>query len=140
MGEKIEGGADRLNRGDRQRVKAERGSRAIIGLSMGGGQSLTIGLNHLDQFAWVGGMSSAINSETVLADLLKDPKAANKKLKLLWFACGSSDFLIRSNQRLDETLTKNGIKHEFRETEGNHSWPVWRRYLGEFLPLIFTAK
>jgi hypothetical protein len=27
---------------------------------MGGGQSLTIGLTHLEQFAWVGGMSASV--------------------------------------------------------------------------------
>ncbi len=42
------------------RVKTEAADRAIAGLSMGGGQSLTIGLNHLDKFAWVAGFSSAV--------------------------------------------------------------------------------
>jgi len=44
------------------RTKADREHRAIVGLSMGGGQSLTVGLNHLDRFAWVGGFSSAIGA------------------------------------------------------------------------------
>ena len=30
-----------------------------------------------------------------------------------------------------------GIKHEYLETEGDHSWPVWRRYLVEFSPKLF---
>ena len=46
------------------RVKPDSLNRAIMGLSMGGGQSLTIGLNHLDQFAWVGGMSTAVREMT----------------------------------------------------------------------------
>lgn len=123
------------------RVKKHREHRAIIGLSMGGGQSLTIGLNHPELFAWVGGMSSAVNDpDNTLAGLIKDPKASNKNLRLLWFAVGKSDFLLKNNQQLDEWLTKHGIKHEFHETEGNHSWPVWRRYLADFAPLIFTGK
>ncbi|HEX4646560.1 MAG TPA: alpha/beta hydrolase-fold protein, partial [Verrucomicrobiae bacterium] len=108
------------------RIKKDREHRAIIGLSMGGGQSLTIGLNHPELFAWVGGMSSAVGDpDTTLASLIKDPQASNQNLKLLWFAVGKSDFLLKNNQQLDEWLTKHGIKHEFHETEGNHSWPVW---------------
>jgi enterochelin esterase-like enzyme len=121
------------------RVKPERFSRAIIGLSMGGGQSLTIGLNHPELFAWVGGMSSAINApEQTFAAAFADAKATNAKYKMLWFACGKDDFLLKANQQFDELLTAKGITHTFRLTEGNHSWPVWRRYLVEFAPLLFT--
>jgi enterochelin esterase-like enzyme len=123
------------------RVKAGRENRAIIGLSLGGGQSLSVGLGHLELFAWVGGMSSAgSNTQSAVASLGKDPKAANKNLKLLWIACGKSDSLLASNRQLDETLTQSGIKHEFRVSDGAHAWPVWRRYLGEFVPLLFMAK
>ena len=44
-------------------VKADRESRALAGLSMGGGQSLNFGLGNLDTFAWVGGFSSAPNTK-----------------------------------------------------------------------------
>lgn len=120
------------------RVKNDRLSRAIVGLSMGGGQSLTVGLNHLDLFAWVGAMSSAINApEQTFATALSDAKATNAKLKLFWMAIGKDDFLLKTNQQFDELLTAKGIKHTFKLTEGNHSWPVWRRYLVEFAPLLF---
>lgn len=120
------------------RVKADRESRAIVGLSMGGGQSLTVGLNHLELFAWVGGFSSAINNpEVTVASALADPAATNAKLKLLWIACGKDDGLVKNAQGLSEVLAKKEIKHELKITEGNHSWPVWRKYLGEFLPLLF---
>lgn len=121
------------------RVKPERLSRAIVGLSMGGGQSLAIGLNHPELFAWVGGMSSAVNAPAqTVADALNDAKTTNAKFKLLWFACGKDDFLLKANQQFDELLTAKGITHTFRLTEGNHSWPVWRRYLAEFAPLLFS--
>jgi enterochelin esterase-like enzyme len=122
------------------RVKADCDHRAIIGLSMGGGQSLTIGLTHPELFAWVGGMSSAANTNAALAVVAKAPPAANKKLKLLWFACGKSDRLLRNNAQLDEALTQIGIKHTFVQTEGAHEWPVWRRNLADFAPLIFSEK
>jgi enterochelin esterase family protein len=121
------------------RTKADREQRAIVGLSMGGGQSLTVGLNHLDRFAWVGGFSSAIgNPETTLATALADPAATNAKLRLLWIACGKDDGLVKNAQTLSDVLKAKEIRHELKITEGNHSWPVWRKYLGEFLPLLFT--
>lgn len=120
------------------RTRTEREQRAIIGLSMGGNQSLIIGLNHLDLFAWVGGMSSAVREpDTQLAPFFKDAASANEKLKLLWFACGKDDFLLKDNQKLDAMLTEKNVKHTYVETAGNHSWPVWRRYLAEFAPLLF---
>jgi enterochelin esterase family protein len=120
------------------RVKKERTQRAIAGLSMGGGQSLTIGLNHLDLFAWVGGFSSFLrNPETTIAKTLADAKGTNEKLKLLWIACGKDDRLIEQAQQMSALLKERDIRHEFLATEGNHSWPVWRRYLADFAPLLF---
>jgi enterochelin esterase-like enzyme len=40
-------------------VSKNREQRAIAGLSMGGAESLYVGLNHLDTFAWIGAFSSA---------------------------------------------------------------------------------
>ena len=121
------------------RLEESRERRAITGLSMGGGQSLTIGLNNLDRFAWVGGMSSAVfEPERTLASALANPGATNRKLRLLWVGCGKDDFLLEQNQQFDELLTRHGVRHTYRLTEGNHSWPVWRRYLAELLPLLFT--
>ena len=122
------------------RTKADREHRAIIGLSMGGGQSLTIGLNHLELFDWVGGMSSALSTNAALAAVVKDPKASTKKLKLLWFACGKSDRLLSNSQQFDAALTDLGIKHEFVQTEGSHEWPVWQGNLAQFAPLLFVEK
>jgi enterochelin esterase family protein len=67
------------------RVSARREDRAIAGLSMGGGESLVIGLNHPDTFAWIGGFSSAVmygHFDGVFPNL--DPKIP---LKLLWVSC-----------------------------------------------------
>jgi len=44
---------------------------------------------------------------------------------------------MENARQLDELLKKKNIRHEFLETEGNHSWPVWRRYLAGFAPLLF---
>src|SRR5262249_29455693 len=109
--------------------------------SMGGGQALTVGLNHSDRFQWVGGFSSAVFSpESTLASALKDPKATDSALHVLWIACGKDDFLIQNNKQLDSLLKDKAIHHEFLITEGNHSWPVWRRYLADFAPLLFVER
>ena len=123
------------------RVRKEAASRAIAGLSMGGGQSLTIGLNHPELFGWVGGFSSFVRDpQSVLAKALANPEATNKKLKLLWIACGKEDRLVENSRQFVEVLKKNGVRHEFLETGGNHSWPVWRRHLAQFAPLLFQER
>ena len=79
------------------RLKQDRLQRAIVGLSMGGGQSLTIGLSNLDRFAWIGGFSSAPPRGDVdgkFASLLQDVAATNDQVKLLWIGCGKDDFLL----------------------------------------------
>lgn len=119
------------------RVKTDAASRGLVGLSMGGGQSLTIGLNHLERFAWVGGFSSSAPSKDAVAAALEDPAATNQKLKLLWIACGRNDFLLERNQAFVAMLEENNIRHEWQLTDGAHSWPVWRKYLAEFAPKLF---
>ena len=122
----------------RYRTKTGREDHAIAGLSMGGNQSLIIGLNHPDLFAWVGGMSSAVREpETQLAAFFSTAATANDKLKLLWLGVGKEDRLLADNQKLDALLKDKGVKHTYVESGGAHSWHVWRRYLAEFAPLIF---
>src|SRR4051812_49737726 len=91
-------------------VKADRESRALAGLSMGGGQSLNFGLANLDTFAWVGGFSSAPNTKAA-AELIPDPEKAREKLKLLWVSAGNKDGLIRISQGFHAYLKENNIPH-----------------------------
>lgn len=118
------------------RVSPEREQRAITGLSMGGWQSLSTGMTHLDKFAWIGSFSGAVD-EKEIQSALDDPAGTNAKLKLLWIACGEKDFLLERNEQLISTLKAKGIQHEWRLTPGDHSWPVWRDYLAEFAPKLF---
>ena len=121
-------------------LTSSRTERAITGLSMGGGQSLTIGLRHLDVFAWIGGYSSATpqgDLDSQWTDLTKDVGSTNKKIRLLWIGCGKEDFLLDRNQEFTAWLAEKGIEHTYRLTDGGHDWTVWRKYLAEFLPLVF---
>ena len=121
------------------RVAAGRQNRAIAGLSMGGGQSLTIGFNHLDLFSAVAAFSAAVpgDFETRYAPALGDAKGTNAKLKLLWIGCGEQDSLFPRSKKLSEALAEHHIKHTFRATQGAHTYTVWRQYLSELAPLLF---
>jgi enterochelin esterase family protein len=123
----------------RYRVAPGRQNRAIAGLSMGGGQSLRIGLGHLDLFSAVASFSGAIpgDFETRFAALLKDSKGTNEKLKTLWIGCGQQDSLFPRSKNLSDLLTKYEVKHVFHPTDGVHNYTVWRKYLAAYAPLLF---
>jgi enterochelin esterase-like enzyme len=123
-------------------VSADRNHRAIAGLSMGGAQSLVIGLNNLDKFAYVAGFSSGINGDLqpAFGSFLDHPEAANSQLKLLWFGVGDRDMLLKGNQEFENLLSEHGIKHEWVVTPGYwHTWTLWRMYLRDVLPMLFAG-
>jgi enterochelin esterase family protein len=135
------------------RVYTDRERRAIAGLSMGGGHTLSIGIPHLDKFSYLGvfsagvfefrrnrtGESSASTGPTWEErnkETLDNPKL-KKGLKLVWFATGKDDFLIETSRQTVATLKKHGFDVVFKESEGGHIWINWRNYLNEFAPQLF---
>jgi enterochelin esterase-like enzyme len=118
-------------------VKADRESRALAGLSMGGGQALNFGLANLDTFAWVGGFSSAPNTRRP-ADLVKDHAEAAKRLRLLYVACGDKDGLFRVSEGVHKMLDEKKVPHVWRVIPGGaHDFKVWKSDLYHFSQLIF---
>ena len=122
---------------DLYRVRPGRENRAIAGLSMGGLHALTIGLNSLETFSVIGAFSAAIPEAVAIEGALADAAGTNVKLELLWIACGKDDFLLRENEQLTALLKEKTVTHEWHLTEGDHSWPVWRDYLADFVPRLF---
>jgi enterochelin esterase-like enzyme len=139
------------------RVLADRPSRAIAGLSMGGNQTLNIAIPHLERFAYIGVFSSGIISggrgaapadtttpfgqaweKQNLAAL--DNAAAKRGLNLLWFSTGKEDSLIETTRNTVELLKKHGFKPVFVESQGAHTWLNWRDYLSVFAPLLFQPQ
>jgi enterochelin esterase family protein len=135
------------------RVYTDRSHRAIAGLSMGGGQTLNIGIPHLEKFAYLGVYSSGIfgivprpgatappqqgpSFEEQHKSVLDDPKL-KKGLKLFWFSTGKDDFLIGTTRATVEMFKKHGFTPVFQETSGAHTWINWRNYLTEFAPQLF---
>jgi enterochelin esterase family protein len=145
------------------KVAKNRNSRAIAGLSMGGAETFYVGLNHIDQFAYVAGMSSAFvmypgagggrgpgggrggpaphMDPAVFGKAFPalDAKGASR-LKLLYVACGTDDGLIGSNRDFKNFLKSKDIQFKDVETPGAHTWMVWRRNLTEIAPLLFQDK
>ncbi len=115
-------------------------NRAIAGLSMGGSESLLVGLNALDKFHWVGAFSSGGLPDNFAAAFPLLGQSVNSELKLLWIACGEQDGLITANQQLVDWLKSKDVRHTWTHSPGQHSFRVWRRNLAEFAPLLFQER
>ncbi len=135
------------------RVFTDRKHRAIAGLSMGGGHTLSLLVRHTDKFGYAGVFSSGVFElagrrggnadpnagptwEQRHAEALEDAEL-KKGLELLWFATGKEDFLIDTTRRTVDVLRKHGFRVFFKETDGGHTWINWRDYLNEFAPQLF---
>ena len=118
-------------------VYTDKMHRAIAGLSMGGGQSLNFGLANMDVFAYVGGFSSAPNTnmpEVLIPDVEKT-KAQNS---LLWMVCGSEDNRMYYSSRLKAFCDEHGIPCTLINYPGEgHNFVVWKYGLYKFAQLIF---
>jgi enterochelin esterase-like enzyme len=148
-------------------VGKNREQRAIAGLSMGGAETLYVGLNHLDKFAWIGAFSSAPMLFPAAADAAQaagpggggrgapqpmDPAIfaktfptldakANSQIRMLWIVCGTDDGLIGVNRQFKDWLKSKGVQFTEQEVPGMaHVWPLWRQNLTDMAPRLFQPK
>jgi enterochelin esterase-like enzyme len=125
------------------RVKAEKSSRAIAGLSMGGYHSLHISRFYPNTFDYVGLFSAAIiANDKVTSEVYKNFDSTleaqmKNGYKLYWIGIGKADFLYKANEEYRAKLDKIGMKYTYVETEGGHTWTNWRVYLSQLTPLLF---
>lgn len=131
------------------RVKTDRESRALAGLSMGGIQTLNTGLPHLELFAYLGVFSSgwwasptpfgnAHDTEKYYTMLKEKKDEYNARLKQFWLSMGGKEDIAYNNcQIMMKRFDEIGIKYSYFETPGGHTWPVWRESLYQFAPLLF---
>lgn len=118
------------------RVIANPESRAVAGLSMGGGHTLSVTNEYPGTFGYICPLSIGINATQTDIDA-KLQGVKNAGYKLYWLACGNTDFLWESANNLDAALTRNGLQHTFYVTPGGHTWANWRVYLNTFGQLLF---
>lgn len=121
-------------------------NRAIAGLSMGGGHTMTITNDNPGVFGYIGVFSMGLMSRgPANADAAKQDQERITKLealknsgyKLYWIGCGKDDFVYAGVTALRSTLDKIGFKYIYRESTGGHTWSNWRIYLSEFAPMLF---
>lgn len=114
------------------RAIAKPGSRAIAGLSMGGGHTISATILYPGMFDYICPLSAAGSATPEQIQALKDAG-----VKLYFLACGTTDFLYEGSVALDKTLTEQGLDHIFYQSDGGHVWSNWRLYLNTFAPLLF---
>jgi enterochelin esterase family protein len=125
----------------RYRTLANPENRALSGLSMGGIQTLNIGLHHLGTFRYVvvmssGWVSDADRQSFYKAEAAQIPKY-NSQLKLFWWGWGQTDIARANGLAVIEKFRGEGVKIETMETPGGHEWANWRTYLHEVAPKLF---
>lgn len=118
------------------RVIKDKKARAIMGYSMGGGHSTTIGFRHPELFSVVGGFSGYSRPAAEL--LLADPAKANSDYKILFIGSGTEDRAVNGGRTLHEAFTEKGVKHIWSEDPGyGHDYQIWRIYLHRLLQQMF---
>jgi enterochelin esterase family protein len=130
------------------RTLADRGHRAMAGLSMGGNQTCQVTMRNLDKFAYIGAFSGTMNGlstepldpDTAFNGIFKDGAALNQKVKLFWIGMGTSEPnpFPGAIGAFRAMLDKAGVKHIYFESPGTaHEWLTWRRDLNDFAPRLF---
>ncbi|PWU06298.1 MAG: hypothetical protein C5B51_12670 [Terriglobia bacterium] len=126
-----------------------RENRALAGLSMGASITVNVAIKRLDVFASAGvlsagmfrGTADALGGAALLEKIspgfIADPAATNKKLRLLFFSCGTEDPRLPSLTKLQEELHNRNIHLTFKTYPGEHEWKVWRHSLADMAPLLF---
>ena len=124
------------------RTIPDREYRAMAGLSMGSVQTLYIGLNNLDTFAYLGIFSRRPMSAAEFGNfssVFADAEAFNEKVKLFWWGAGTAEegIYYAAKKNLAE-LAEIGITSVFVEFPGtSHEWQTWRKSLYDFAARLF---
>lgn len=129
------------------RVKTDRASRAMAGLSMGGGQTFFVGLQHTELFSHLGIFSTgvfggireagAFDAEKAMPGLISGKDRYNKELSTLYISVGTDDPRITPTTKAVEDMRSKGLNITFSTFPGDHEWQVWRKSLHDFVQRIF---
>jgi enterochelin esterase-like enzyme len=126
------------------RVATGSKNRALAGLSMGGLQTLYAGIRNTDLFAYLGVFSSGwfANqpnlSNPQYAFMKNNVTTINANLKSFWIAMGGQEDIAYNNCKIMlGKFGELGIKYDYSEYRGGHTWPVWRNNLYKFAAILF---
>jgi enterochelin esterase-like enzyme len=102
-------------------------NRAILGLSMGGGEAMQPGLHHPELFGYIGAFSGVTNYR---ADLEKMDHAVLNKHRLIWPGAA------RKSRSLSPI---RHLRTGWIPIRSAHVWPVWHKFLAETARQLFRA-
>lgn len=147
------------------RTFADRNSRAIAGLSMGGYGAFKFALKYPEKFVLAGSFSgvhnaASLNEKNTSAWIIKSidsvfgnetsetrkandifriireiPAEKSKELPFFYFDCGTEDIFAPNNRDFMNLLVEKKIRHEYRQLPGGHTWVYWDAQVREFLRL-----
>ena len=139
-----------------------RSNHAIVGVSMGGFGAVKIALRHPELFAFVGGLSSAIDVprrafvlkrfhqsrhySAIFGPAGSQSRRDNDPLVLarsadpdaapyFFLTCGEQEGLLPSNREFAALLAQRHFQHEFHTVSGGHNWEQWNGWL----PALFRS-
>ena len=147
----------------RFRTLADKDHRAMAGLSMGGMQTASVTMAHLDKFSYIGLFSggaaigfsgmrgrggaapesspAALDLQTIYNGAMANPAEFNQKVKVLFMSFGSEPPLENPEglKRHQKQLIAAGITNSYVYISPgtSHEWQTWRRSLYTFAPLLF---
>ncbi len=143
-----------------------RANRAIVGVSMGGFGAVTLALKHPDLYAFVGGLSSALDVPSrpfsikrigqywghaqIFGPWGSEIRRANDPYILansvdpvnvpyLYLTCGDQEGLLPANRRFAALLQRRKFKYEFHTGPGAHDWNQWNGRLTSLFVRLLEA-
>jgi enterochelin esterase-like enzyme len=115
-------------------------SRAIAGLSMGGGQTFNFGFPNTNIFHYIGPFSAAPNTRQP-SQTITNVAMVKQNVKVIFISCGSTDGLINNSENYVDFLNDNDIPHIWQIEQGQgHTPTVWNRSLYNFAQRIFLTS
>jgi enterochelin esterase family protein len=121
-------------------VMTESKGRAIAGFSVGGGQTLNIGLTNTGKFAYICSYAPYTATEEFkknFTDWSPDAATINKQLKLFTISVGTEDFLYESVKQNIAMFQEKKIKLETLIVPGGHTWMNCKLFLANSLQQVF---
>jgi enterochelin esterase family protein len=124
-------------------VQKESKYRAIAGFSVGGGQTLNIGLTNTDKFGYIYSYAPYTVTEEFKRNFTNwspDAASINKQLKIFNISVGTEDFLYESVKQNIAMFQDKKIKLDTLIVPGGHTWMNCKLFLANTLQQLFKNE